>query len=497
MTRPATNPYTDPTARRAFLDREARLRQLPSLERDLVRLGEMQDLNRWLEQIRATGGCAEPVYLTGHTTTLDASTGEALRHYTTGTEPGGRLAVRCRNRRASRCPSCSREHGGDTFHLVRSGLIGGKGVPNTVRTHPRLFVTLTAPSFGPVHRADTCHPARRRRCEHGGRHGCGRTHPDADPLIGQPLCADCYDYPGHILWNAMAPVLWKAFRDNLYHHVATRAGVGRSQVRTLVRVSSTKVAEYQKRGAVHFHAVIRFDGPAGPGSPPPPWATSDLLLETVHSAAAAVALPCPDSAAYSGRRLSFGTQLDAHPLTNGDGGRLTDDAVAAYVAKYTSKSAETAGAVDRRITSAAQIRALRVVPHVRALIATAWRLGELPELEHLRLRTWAHTLGYLGHCLTKTHAYSTTYTRLRADRAEHARALAGAPPLYTDWDNETTTESAWRFAGTGHTPAEALIAAGIAEDLATNREITHSHRGEISSGPVAQRRGTDGRPSSH
>ncbi|MBV6703410.1 plasmid replication initiator protein [Kitasatospora aureofaciens] len=431
----------------------------------------MPDLNRWLEQIHATGGCAEPVYLTGHTTTLDADTGEVLRYYSTATEPGGRLAVRCRNRRATRCPSCSREHSGDTFHLVRSGLIGGKGIPDTVRTHPRLFVTLTAPSFGPVHRAGTCHPARRRHCEHGRRHGCGRTHPDTDPLIGQPLCADCYDYPGHILWNAMAPALWKAFRDNLYHHIAARTGVGRTAIRKLIRISTAKVAEYQKRGAVHFHAVIRLDGPDGPASPPPPWATADLLLETVHSAAAAVALPRPESAAYGDGRLSFGTQLDAHPLTNGDGGRLTDDAVAAYVAKYTSKSAETAGAVDRRITDLAEIRALRVTPHIRALIATAWGLGELPELQHLRLRAWAHMLGYRGHCLTKTRVYSTTYGRLRTDRAEHARTLAGVRDLYADWGADTTTESAWRFAGTGHTVAEALIAAGIAEDLATNREI--------------------------
>ncbi len=465
-----TNPYTDPTARRAFLDREARLRQLPPVERDFVRLGEMPDLNRWLEQIRATGGCAEPVYLAGHTTTLDADTGEVLRHYSTATEPGGRLAVRCRNRRASRCAPCSREHSGDTFHLVRSGLVGGKGVPETVRTHPRLFVTLTAPSFGPVHRAGSCHSARHRRCEHGGLHGCGRTHPGADPLIGQPLCADCYDYPGHVLWNSMAPALWKAFRDNLYHHLAARAGVGRSEVRTLVRVSAAKVAEYQKRGAVHFHAVVRLDGPDGSTTPPPPWATGDLLSEAVRSAATAVALPCPESAAYGGGRLGFGTQLDVHPLFHGGGGRISDDAVAAYVAKYTTKSVEAAGAVDRRIDSLAEIQALRVSPHVRALIATAWRLGGLPELRHLRLRAWAHMLGYRGHCLTKTRAYSTTYGQLRAARALHARGL------YTDWDDETVVESAWRFVGTGHTPAEALVAAGVAEDLATNREVARAER---------------------
>ena len=30
-----------------------------------------------------------------------------------------------------------------------------------------------------------------------------------------------------------------------------------------------KVAEYQARGLVHFHALIRLDGSDGPGSPAP------------------------------------------------------------------------------------------------------------------------------------------------------------------------------------------------------------------------------------
>ncbi|KJK57739.1 plasmid replication initiator protein [Saccharothrix sp. ST-888] len=449
------------------------MRALPLVDRDLVRLGETPQLGRWLEQITATGGCAHPVYLAGHTTVHDTVTGEVLRHYTTATEPGGRLAVRCRNRRASRCAPCSREHSGDTFHLVRAGLSGGKGIPASVRSHPRLFVTLTAPSFGPVHRAGECHPARRGSCEHDRRRGCGLAHPDNAPAIGQPLCPHCYDYVGHVLWNAAAPALWKAFRDNLYHHLAARTGVGRTAVRTLVRVSAAKVAEYQRRGAIHFHAVIRLDGPDGPDTPPPAWATTDLLTETVRSAAAAVALAPPESAAYGNVRLRFGTQLDIHPISGGDGGRITDEAVAAYVAKYTSKSVETAGAVDRRIDSLTEIRALRVTDHVRALIATAWRLGGLPELEHLRLRAWAHMLGYRGHCLTKTRAYSTTYGQLRAARAHHARTqAAGDRQLFTDWDTDTTTESVWRYAGSGHeTLAQALIAAGIAEDLATNRVV--------------------------
>ena len=62
--------------------------------------------------------------------------------------------VRCGNRRASVCPSCSHEYKGDVWHVLMAGAAGGiKNVPATVAAHPLVFATLTAPSFGPVHTA--------------------------------------------------------------------------------------------------------------------------------------------------------------------------------------------------------------------------------------------------------------------------------------------------------------------------------------------------------
>ncbi len=70
--------------------------------------------------------------------------------------------VRCGNRRAEVCPSCSRLYAADTFHLIRAGVTGGKTVPESVAENPLVFATVTAPSFGPVHgRRDggrRCHP---------------------------------------------------------------------------------------------------------------------------------------------------------------------------------------------------------------------------------------------------------------------------------------------------------------------------------------------------
>ncbi len=100
-----------------------------------------------------------------------------------------------------------------------------------------------------------------------------------------------------------------------------------------------------------------------------------------------------------------------------------------------------------------------------------WRLGGLAEYEPLNLRPWTHTLGYRGHILTKSRAYSTTYAALRAERAHHFG--------HTDMPR-AVTERNWRYVDSGHTPGAALIAAGIAEDNVRNREIAREelrHRG--------------------
>ncbi|NNJ08164.1 plasmid replication initiator protein [Streptomyces sp. PKU-MA01144] len=442
------------------------MRQLPETDSDTIRRAQDPQFARWLEQITATGGCAHPVHLSGLTTTLDATTGEILRHYDTRDEPGERLLVRCRNRRATVCAPCSRLHAGDTFHLVRAGLLGGKNIPADIRHRPRLFLTLTAPSFGPVHRAagDRCRPRRDGgTCEHERPLGCTVVHAPDAPLVGHPLCPDCYDYTAHAVWHAHASKLWDRFVIDVRRRLATSVGLVQSQLGSHARLSFARVAEYQKRAAVHIHAVIRLDGPNGPTDDAPAWGTTELLADAVHASARRVLVRTSYSPAIGELTLRWGEQLDARPLhVNGDGDGPDDDAVAAYVAKYVTKGAsETGAGLDRPITSRDDIEAAPVAAHVRTLMRTCWRLGGLPEYEPLRLRAWAHTLGYRGHILTKSRAYSTTYTALRAERAHHLG--------HTEIP-DTATERNWHYVGSGHTPGAALIAAGIAEDLAANRE---------------------------
>lgn len=201
---------------------------LSDADRDIIRLANDPLFPRWLEQIKAIGGCAHPIYLSGSTVTRDALTGELISSYSTAGEPSERLAVRCRNRRASVCEPCSYLHAGDTYQLIRAGLSGGKSVPDTVRNQTRLFVTLTAPSFGSVHcflNGERCRPRRDDgECEHGRPVGCSLVHAANDTALGRPLCSDCYDHVAHVLWHAHAGRLWDRFTTAVRRHLASAAG---------------------------------------------------------------------------------------------------------------------------------------------------------------------------------------------------------------------------------------------------------------------------------
>jgi hypothetical protein len=216
-----------------------------------------------------------------------------------------------------------------------------------------------------------------------------------------------------------------------------------------LRVSFAKVAEYQRRGVVHFHAIIRLDGPAGPSTAPPAWATLDLLTAAVAQSADAIHLETLAAAGLSPRTLTWGREHDIRPVTTT--GDVTDTKVAAYVAKYATKAAECTGTIDRRITAADRLADLPIREHARRLIADCLRLGGLPELSSLRLAAWAHMLGFRGHFSTKSRAYSTTFSALRAERIQHQREHAVDDSLWPAPEADNTLVIAhWQFARRGH-----------------------------------------------
>ncbi|KAA8958641.1 replication initiator [Mycobacterium sp.] len=420
----------------------------------------------WWSRVAGSGFCARPVHLLG-----------------VGRD-GGLLRVlgRCKNRRAAVCPSCSQLYGADTWQLIHAGIAGGHhGIPEAVAGHPTVFVTLTAPSFGPVHtigdgatgQARKCHPSNGfHRCRHGRPLWCGAIHDAADARVGEPLCGDCYDYSGHVLFTWWAPELWRRFTIALRRHVSSVIrDAGGDPYR--VRVSFVKVVEFQRRAVPNFHAVIRLDGPpADDGQPTPPPAHAGIdagrLAGLVHQVAAqvSVAVPAPNASSVTVR---FGAQTDAQPITPaGEMGETTrataglDDSdktaagvgrsprrVAAYLAKYVCTSVAEFGLAPQRISPLA-IEALDVREHIRAILSTLRHLASLPG--YGPMVRWLHTLGYRGHVTSKSRRFSTTLAALRARRAAwhqqhtHAAELARSCPDVPD-DNRVI---GWRLQHIGY-----------------------------------------------
>src|SRR5450755_4464007 len=200
-----------------------------------------------------------------------------------------------------------------------------------------------------------------------------------------------------------------------------------------VRISHGKAAEYQARGAVHFHALLRLDGldPNDPDRllPPPSGLTvADLDEATRYAAATITYLTPPHPAMPTGWSIVWGTELDVRVITmRGTGtGTVTDLMVASYLAKYSTKRTEVTGHTSTRLTSdTVELHADATGTHAERLIHACWRLGSYPEFRSLQ--RWAHMLGFGGHFLTKGRHYSVTFAALRAARITYRRTQDLAP----------------------------------------------------------------------
>ncbi|SLC92753.1 replication initiator protein [Mycobacteroides abscessus subsp. massiliense] len=349
-------------------------------------------------------------------------------------------------------------------------------MPTDVAGRPQVFATLTAPSFGPVHNAtgSTCRDHRRvgefRRCPHGKPLWCTKKHDHNDMEVGQPLCADCYNYLGHVLFTWHLPELWRRFTITLRRSLTKKMKSAGIQPKS-VRISFVKVVEMQARAVPHIHTLIRLDpaipdndtvtatpgdhhdfGPAatrGGGEhrheTGPAWQspiTAAELAALIQQAACTIILDISDPRTENPDQppalaARFGTQIDTQPVASeetvgqhdspekpGSAARLSPRRVAGYLAKYVTKSLQELGISARRLSSEA-IADLDVTDHVRTILTTIDHLAERARdlsIESLTgIGRWLHTLGYRGHITTKSRYYSTTLGELRARRATWTR----------------------------------------------------------------------------
>jgi hypothetical protein len=290
-----------------------------------------------------------------------------------------------------------------------------------------------------------------------------------------------------VLWNALAPELWRRTTIAVQRAVGRLVGLQEGELRQLVRISYAKVAEFQRRGAIHFHAVIRLDAatdcrcPACLAPPPEPF-TATLLEDALRLAVPAVRLPCPPVDAGPERYARWGEQLDVRNITTGDdqAGELSAEQVAGYIAKYATKATESFGAgLDRRLHDADDLEHLDQLPaHVAELVRACWVLGARPELGSLRLRAWAHMLGFGGHWSTKSRRYSTTMGALRRARVAFARRRRAKDGIPLDaWgrpedDLAVEVVVSWVYVASGYvTEGERWLALSAAARAREQRQV--------------------------
>ncbi len=489
---------------------------------EMMRRACSPGFDTWWRRAGSVGFCAYPIQLT--------RTDEFGRE---------RIAwVRCNNRRATVCPSCSDLYARDTWQLVAAGTTGGRhNITPEVATRPQVFMTLTAPSFGAVHSSSgsKCRDHKKiggyKRCPHGKPLWCSTIHEHTDARVGEPLCAECYDYLGHVLFTWHLPELWRRFtialRRNLTKHLKSQGVVPGS-----VKASFVKVVEMQARAIPHIHALIRLDPPEGHCStatdglrdhndhgpaatcgggerrsaPGPAWESpisAAELATLIQQAARTVTLEVqhpdanrqsdnPNKSDHTGTLVvRFGTQIDAQPLrtqnhtfpTESDSGvgmsGSSPRRIAGYLAKYVTKSLHEFGVAARRL-SAEAIADLDVTDHVRAILTTIANLADqghnvgLDELAGIGRRL--HTLGYRGHITTKSRRYSVTMGALRAIRATWTRQQVAkdcSPPQHHSLFDlaEQSEEVWWAFDRAGHaTPGDrTLVYAAALQRIDTRR----------------------------
>ncbi|GAA1028501.1 replication initiator protein RepSA [Virgisporangium ochraceum] len=447
------------------------------------------DYGAWLGHIRPAAGCSHPVRLAGTitSTTTDPGGGRVMSTVDTATMPDGVIYKPCGNRRASVCPSCADTYRRDAYHLVLAGLTGGKGVTPAVAKHPALFVTYTAPSFGVVHtqrrgKAGQQLPCRPRRqpdpCPHGVDVRCHRIHADGEKILGQPLCLDCYDHGAQVIWNNQAPELWRRTTIAIRRAISRRCRQLRIPSK-LVRLEFGKAAEMQRRGVVHYHAIIRLDGHDPDNADAivrPPIGIGVLdLVDAVEHATTVRFTTDTHPARPRGWPIRWGDRdkgIDIRPLRLAADDAITDEQVAGYLAKYATKSTEATGHTSRRLTDETiDVYADPDGSHTERLVEACWTLGQPRAWRGLR--RWAHMLGFGGHCFTKSRRYSVTFRILRQRRVIHARTETAA--LDVQHTAETTVvETELAYAGAGwRTHGDALLANTSAAMARARQQAAH------------------------
>lgn len=272
--------------------------------------------------------------------------------------------TRCWSRDYDTCPSCAAMNAMYTKKLISSGF----GVPDS----QFYLLTLTAPSFGKIHKVPHSPSDAVVSCE------CGVVHPFGSPLGGVPVDVSSYRALDAVRWNAASSEL---FRRSMMYVGAALPGASWCAVR-----------EYQRRGSIHLHIIVRV-----PASLP----STDVViaLNKVRS--------------YKAGGVGWGRSADVS-LLSGDGSA----SAVRYLAKVAGYAAKTLGKGQKMLST--EQRSFYGV-----LDAAAVRAGMGAKA--------VRGFGYGGHLFSKAKDWSSlTRASLVAAAREYAEENSGGADSVAD-----------------------------------------------------------------
>lgn len=149
---------------------------------------------------------------------------------------------RCWNKSPDICPGCSNIHRLHTKLIIWSGINENSAQEESEvivsGNYQYYFLTLTAPSFGKVHRVDKTSsnptPCACEKKQHIATDTCGST----------PIDISHYRYKEQVLWNFYSNDLWTRTQQRLRRRYKNK-------------IDTAYVREPQKRGTVHYHVIIK------------------------------------------------------------------------------------------------------------------------------------------------------------------------------------------------------------------------------------------------
>ncbi len=215
-----------------------------------------------------------------------------------------------------------------------------------------------------------------------------------------------------------------------------------------------KVVEFQRRGLVHLHVVLRADGAEGPLGP-----AVLVVAERWTACLTDVAASVRVALGRERGRYRWGEQHDVRELVRSDG---DSRAIAAYIAKYATKTADglALGPPDP-IPRPGQLHDWRSTVDA-GIVSTAWGWvwPGFPDPAGPR-----PPFGYPGQFATKSTRYSTTFGALRGWRAAQFVRGEGYEPIPVD--------GGWRYRGRGYRnpAAQRLAEAFVEARFGLDREV--------------------------